>query len=131
MNRSVVLMHHNDEVKELERSTRGVFGAIVRLRIDITLHCFTLKGEEIVVSLNDELNSNVLVNPEEWIKYLGSKVTSTGDIDQEGRASVNAAWMEWQMKTGDGCASCCPLRIGVTLKGVKPAADQGFAGWTV
>ncbi|KAK6752276.1 hypothetical protein RB195_003599 [Necator americanus] len=43
MNRSVVLMHHNDEVKELERSTRGVFGAIVRLRIDITLHCFTLK----------------------------------------------------------------------------------------
>ncbi|KAK6752279.1 hypothetical protein RB195_003602 [Necator americanus] len=44
-------------------------------------------------------------------RYLGSKVTSTGDIDQEGRASVNAAWMEWQMKTGVLCDKKVPDRL--------------------
>ncbi|KAK6751745.1 hypothetical protein RB195_003280 [Necator americanus] len=36
-------------------------------------------------------------------KYLGSKVTSTGDIDQEGRARVNVAWKKWEMATGVLC----------------------------
>ncbi|KAK6730203.1 hypothetical protein RB195_006956 [Necator americanus] len=51
------------------------------------------------------------LNKVNCFKYLGSKVTSTGDIDQEGRARVNAAWMKWKMATGHGCASCCPLRM--------------------
>ncbi|KAK6741911.1 hypothetical protein RB195_009655 [Necator americanus] len=47
------------------------------------------------------------LNKVNCFKYLGYKVTSTGDIDQEGRARVNAAWMKWKMATG----SCCPLRM--------------------
>ncbi|ETN78385.1 hypothetical protein NECAME_10382 [Necator americanus] len=43
------------------------------------------------------------LNKVDCFKYLGSKVTSTGDIDQEGRAHVNAAWMEWKMATGVLC----------------------------
>ncbi|KAK6749797.1 hypothetical protein RB195_002043 [Necator americanus] len=53
------------------------------------------------------------LNKVNCFKYLGSKVTSTGDIDQEGRARVNTAWMKWKMTTGDGCASCCSLRMRV------------------
>ncbi|ETN73452.1 reverse transcriptase, partial [Necator americanus] len=40
------------------------------------------------------------LNKVNCFKYLGSKVTSTGDIDQEGRARVNAAWMKWKIATG-------------------------------
>ncbi|KAK6734411.1 hypothetical protein RB195_017912 [Necator americanus] len=43
------------------------------------------------------------LNKVNCFKYLGSKVTSTGDIDQEGRARVNAAWMKWKMATGVLC----------------------------
>ncbi|KAK6750846.1 hypothetical protein RB195_002674 [Necator americanus] len=39
------------------------------------------------------------LNKVDCFKYLGSKVTSTDDIDQEGRARVNAAWMKWKMAT--------------------------------
>ncbi|KAK6741987.1 hypothetical protein RB195_009702 [Necator americanus] len=60
------------------------------------------------------------LNKVNCFKYLGFKVTSTGDIDQEGRARVNAAWMKWKMATGvlcedlqEGWASCCSLRMRV------------------
>ncbi|KAK6735270.1 hypothetical protein RB195_018449 [Necator americanus] len=77
-------------------------------------------------------DGSILVNGTELnrvdcFKYLGSKVTSTGDIDQEGRARVNAAWMNWKCQQAycasrkscevedlqDGCASCCPSRMRV------------------
>ncbi|KAK6764003.1 hypothetical protein RB195_024363 [Necator americanus] len=44
-------------------------------------------------------------------KYLGSKVTSTGDIDQEGRARVDAAWMKWKIATGVLCDKKVPVRL--------------------
>ncbi|KAK6734996.1 hypothetical protein RB195_018289 [Necator americanus] len=86
------------------------------------------------------------LNKVNCFKYLGSKVTSTGDIDQEGRARVNAAWMKWKMATGtvrqespcstevedlqDGCTSCCPLRMRVLADNEslgKSAARYGDA----
>ncbi|KAK6741292.1 hypothetical protein RB195_009258 [Necator americanus] len=70
------------------------------------------------------------LNKVNCFKYLGFKVTSTSDFDQEGRAGVNTAWTKWKMAAGvlcdkkipcsteveglqDGCASCCPLRMRV------------------
>ncbi|KAK6749259.1 hypothetical protein RB195_001703 [Necator americanus] len=46
--------------------------------------------------------------------YLGSKVTSTGDIDQEGRARVNEMEnekMKWKMATGVLCDRKVPVRL--------------------
>ncbi|KAK6751622.1 hypothetical protein RB195_003191 [Necator americanus] len=51
------------------------------------------------------------LNKVNCFKYLGSKVTSTGDIDQEGRARVNAAWMKWKMATGVLCDKKAPFRL--------------------
>ncbi|KAK6735072.1 hypothetical protein RB195_018332 [Necator americanus] len=51
------------------------------------------------------------LNKVNCFKYLGSKVTSTGDIDQEGRARVNAAWMKWKMATGVLCDKKVPVRL--------------------
>ncbi|ETN75117.1 hypothetical protein NECAME_03840 [Necator americanus] len=44
-------------------------------------------------------------------QYFGSKVTSKGDIDQEGRARVNAAWMKWKMATGVLCDKKVPTVV--------------------
>ncbi|KAK6742164.1 hypothetical protein RB195_009807 [Necator americanus] len=52
-----------------------------------------------------------VVNKMDCFKYLGSKVTSTGDIDQEGRARVNAAWMKWKMATDALCDKKVPVRL--------------------
>ncbi|KAK6761936.1 hypothetical protein RB195_022870 [Necator americanus] len=49
------------------------------------------------------------LNTVDCFKYLGSKVTSTGLIDQEGRA--NAAWMKWRMATGILCDKKVPVRL--------------------
>ncbi|ETN83908.1 hypothetical protein NECAME_01701 [Necator americanus] len=49
------------------------------------------------------------LNKVNCFKYLGSKVTSTGDIDQEGRARVNAAWMKWKMATRVLCDKKVPV----------------------
>ncbi|KAK6741571.1 hypothetical protein RB195_009438 [Necator americanus] len=51
------------------------------------------------------------LNKVNCFKYLGSKVTSTGDIDQEGRSRVNAAWMKWKMATGVLCDRKVPVRL--------------------
>ncbi|KAK6764712.1 hypothetical protein RB195_024877 [Necator americanus] len=69
------------------------------------------------------------------LQYLGSKVTFAGDIDQECRARVNAAWMKWKMATGVLCDKKVPVRLKskiyrtvvrpVALYGVRVlAADQ-------
>ncbi|KAK6742586.1 hypothetical protein RB195_010067 [Necator americanus] len=52
------------------------------------------------------------LNKVNCFKYFGSKVTSTGDIDEEGRARVNAAWMKWKMATG----LLCDEKVSVRLK---------------
>ncbi|KAK6765125.1 hypothetical protein RB195_025169 [Necator americanus] len=49
------------------------------------------------------------LNKVNCFKYLGSKVTCTGDIDQEGRARVNATWMKWKMATGVLCDKKVPV----------------------
>ncbi|KAK6733746.1 hypothetical protein RB195_017482 [Necator americanus] len=49
------------------------------------------------------------LNKVNCFKYLGFKVTSTGDIDQEGRECVNAAWMKWKMATGVLCDRKVPV----------------------
>ncbi|KAK6742396.1 hypothetical protein RB195_009953 [Necator americanus] len=51
------------------------------------------------------------LNKVNCFKYLGPKVTSTGDIDQEGRARVDAAWMKWKMATGLLCDEKVPVRL--------------------
>ncbi|KAK6755369.1 hypothetical protein RB195_014003 [Necator americanus] len=57
------------------------------------------------------------LNKVNCFKYLGSKVTSTGDIDQEGRARVNAAWMKWKMATGVLCDKKVPVRLKSKISG--------------
>ncbi|KAK6749160.1 hypothetical protein RB195_001641 [Necator americanus] len=63
--------------------------------------------------------------------YLGSKVTSTGDIDQEGRARVNAAWMKWKMATGLLCDRKVPVRLKSKIYRtvVRPVALYGCECW--
>ncbi|KAK6744375.1 hypothetical protein RB195_011215 [Necator americanus] len=51
------------------------------------------------------------LNKVNCFKCLGSKVTSTGDIDREDRARVNAAWMKWKMATGILCDKKVPVRL--------------------
>ncbi|KAK6764660.1 hypothetical protein RB195_024836 [Necator americanus] len=51
------------------------------------------------------------LNKVNCFKYLGYKVTSTGDTDQEGGARVNAAWMKWKMATGVLCDKKVPVRL--------------------
>ncbi|KAK6736653.1 hypothetical protein RB195_019387 [Necator americanus] len=71
------------------------------------------------------------LNKVECFKYLGSKVTSTGDIDQEGQARVNAAWMKWKMETG----VLCDKKVAVRLKSkiyrtvVCPVTLYGCGCW--
>ncbi|KAK6761266.1 hypothetical protein RB195_022360 [Necator americanus] len=64
-------------------------------------------------------------------KYLVSKVTSTGDIDQEGRARVNAAWMKWKMATGVLCDKKVPVRLKSKIYRtvVRPVALYGCECW--
>ncbi|KAK6751142.1 hypothetical protein RB195_002860 [Necator americanus] len=64
-------------------------------------------------------------------KYLGSKVTSTGDIDQEGRARVNAAWMKWKMATCVLCDKKVPVRpkSKICRTVVRPVALYGCECW--
>ncbi|KAK6727941.1 hypothetical protein RB195_005541 [Necator americanus] len=45
------------------------------------------------------------------LKYLGSRVTSVGDIDQECRARVNAAWMKRKMAICIMCDKKVPVRM--------------------
>ncbi|KAK6757545.1 hypothetical protein RB195_015389 [Necator americanus] len=51
------------------------------------------------------------LNKVNCFKYPGSKVTSTSDIDQEGSARVNAAWMKWKTATGVLCDKKVPVRL--------------------
>ncbi|ETN79816.1 hypothetical protein NECAME_09615 [Necator americanus] len=63
--------------------------------------------------------------------YLRSKVTSTGDIDQEGRARVNAAWMKWKIATGVLCDKKVPVRLmsKIYRTAVRPVALYEFDCW--
>ncbi|KAK6730227.1 hypothetical protein RB195_006969 [Necator americanus] len=67
------------------------------------------------------------LNKVNCFKYLGSKVTSTGDTDQEGRARVNAAWMKWKMATGVLCDKKVPVRLKSKIYRtvVRPVALYG------
>ncbi|KAK6737186.1 hypothetical protein RB195_019713 [Necator americanus] len=71
------------------------------------------------------------LNKVNCFKYLGSKVTSTGDIDQEGRARVNAAWMKWKMATGVLCDKKVPVRLKSKIYRtvVRPVALYGCECW--
>ncbi|KAK6764634.1 hypothetical protein RB195_024815 [Necator americanus] len=71
------------------------------------------------------------LNKVKCFKYLGSKVTSTGDIDQEGRARVNAAWMKWKMATGVLCDKKVPVRLKSKIYRtvVRPVALYGCECW--
>ncbi|KAK6736343.1 hypothetical protein RB195_019179 [Necator americanus] len=62
-------------------------------------------------------------------QYLGSKVTSTGNIDEEGRARVDAAWMKWKMATGALCDKKVPVRLKskIYTTFVRPVALYGCA----
>ncbi|KAK6757113.1 hypothetical protein RB195_015124 [Necator americanus] len=69
------------------------------------------------------------LNKVNCLKYLGSKVTSTGD--QEGRARVNAAWMKWKMATGLLCDKKVPVRLKSKIYKtvVRPVALYGCECW--
>ncbi|KAK6742270.1 hypothetical protein RB195_009871 [Necator americanus] len=71
------------------------------------------------------------LNKVNCFKYLGSKVTSTGDIDQEGRARVNAAWMKWKIATGVLCDKKVPVRLKSKIYRtvVRPVALYGCECW--
>ncbi|KAK6749799.1 hypothetical protein RB195_002043 [Necator americanus] len=71
------------------------------------------------------------LNKVNCFKYLGSKVTSTGDIDQEGRARVNTAWMKWKMTTGVLCDKKVPVRLKSKIYRtvVRPVALYGCECW--
>ncbi|KAK6740367.1 hypothetical protein RB195_008685 [Necator americanus] len=71
------------------------------------------------------------LNKVNCFKYLGSKVTSTGDIDQEGRARVNAAWMKWKMATGLLYDKKVPVRLNSKIYRtvVRPVALYGCECW--
>ncbi|KAK6762979.1 hypothetical protein RB195_023618 [Necator americanus] len=71
------------------------------------------------------------LNKVNCFKHLGSKVTSTGDIDQEGRARVNAAWMKWKMATGVLCDRKVPVRLKSKIYRtvVRPVALYGCECW--
>ncbi|KAK6754463.1 hypothetical protein RB195_013455 [Necator americanus] len=71
------------------------------------------------------------LNKVNCFKYLGSKVTSTGDIDQEGRARFNAAWMKWKMATGVLCDKKVPVRLKSKIYRtvVRPVALYGCECW--
>ncbi|KAK6763040.1 hypothetical protein RB195_023658 [Necator americanus] len=70
------------------------------------------------------------LNKVNCVKYLGSKVTSTGDIDQS-RARVNAAWMKWKMATGVLCDKKFPVRLKSKIYKtvVRPVALYGCECW--
>ncbi|KAK6747986.1 hypothetical protein RB195_000911 [Necator americanus] len=71
------------------------------------------------------------LNKVDCFRYLGSKVTSRGDVDQDGRARVNAAIMKWKMEI---CARC-NKKFPVLLKSkiwktvVRPVAPHGCECW--
>ncbi|KAK6763179.1 hypothetical protein RB195_023769 [Necator americanus] len=91
--------------------------------------------------------------PEEyvrWTKLLYAKPTSVvrcavgtsrpfpvrvevhqGDIDKEGRARVNAAWMKWKMATGVLCDRKVPVRLKSKINKmvVRPVALYGCECW--
>ncbi|KAK6762963.1 hypothetical protein RB195_023610 [Necator americanus] len=71
------------------------------------------------------------LNKVNCFKHLESKVTSTGDIDQEGRACVNAAWMKWKMATGVLCDRKVPVRLKSEIYRtvVRPVALYGCECW--
>ncbi|KAK6757160.1 hypothetical protein RB195_015154 [Necator americanus] len=54
-----------------------------------------------------------------------------GDIDQEGRARVNAAWMKWNMATGVLCDKKVPVRLKSKIYKtvVRPVALYGCECW--
>ncbi|KAK6726977.1 hypothetical protein RB195_004962 [Necator americanus] len=54
-----------------------------------------------------------------------------GDIDQEGRARVNAAWMKWKMATGVLCDKKVPVRLKSKIYRtvVRPVALYGCECW--
>ncbi|KAK6756250.1 hypothetical protein RB195_014570 [Necator americanus] len=71
------------------------------------------------------------LNKVNCFKYLGSKVTSAGDIDQGGRARANAAWMKWKMATGVLCDRKVPVRLKSKIYRmvVRPVALYGCECW--
>ncbi|KAK6743227.1 hypothetical protein RB195_010468 [Necator americanus] len=71
------------------------------------------------------------LNKVNCFKYFGSKVTSIGNIDQEVRARVNAAWMKWKMATGVLCDKKVPVRLKSKIYRtvVRPVALYGCEGW--
>ncbi|KAK6759029.1 hypothetical protein RB195_016324 [Necator americanus] len=70
------------------------------------------------------------LNKLDCFKYLGSKVTSTDDIDQEGRALINVAWMKWKMATGILCDKKVPVRLKskICRTVVLPFTDASAGG---
>ncbi|KAK6756658.1 hypothetical protein RB195_014842 [Necator americanus] len=70
------------------------------------------------------------LNKVDCFKHHGSKVTSTGDIDQEGRARVNA-WMKWKVATCVLCDKKVPVRLKSKIyrMAVRPVALYGCECW--
>ncbi|KAK6755839.1 hypothetical protein RB195_014306 [Necator americanus] len=71
------------------------------------------------------------LNKVDCFKYLGSKVTSIGDIDQKVRPRVNVAWMKWKMATGVLCDKKVPVRLKSKIYRtvVRPVALYGCEFW--
>lgn len=64
-------------------------------------------------------------------KYLGSTLTSDGNIDVDVRTRINAAWMKWRTVTGVLCDRRMPdrLKSKIYKSVVRPVALYGSECW--
>ncbi|EYC25573.1 hypothetical protein Y032_0011g1280 [Ancylostoma ceylanicum] len=67
----------------------------------------------------------------ECFKYLGSRITSTGDVLPDAYGRANSAWMKWRTTTGILCDKKMPIRLKskVYRTVVRPVALYGTECW--
>ncbi|EYC36369.1 hypothetical protein Y032_0903g2962 [Ancylostoma ceylanicum] len=68
----------------------------------------------------------------ECFKYLGSRITSTGDVLPDAYGRANSAWMKWRTTTGILCDKKMPIRLKskVYRTVVRPVVLYGTECWT-
>ena len=93
-----------------------------------TEYVTTSEGENLYVNLQGEKLPAAKV-----FKYLGSKVTSNGELDEEIKHRVNCGWLNWRRMSG----VLCDGRVSCRMKGkiykmvVRPAMLHGAETWPV